>query len=167
MEWRALERLRRPGEETSLARKSKISDAEKMKDAFGCLRITLLVCCGWFLFAGHLIAQTPDTAALRGVVIGPDGALLTSVTVVIKDTRQQVIRSLITGTQGTFVAEDLPVPNALTVEATHPGFATAKSEALVLAAGATASLQLRMEITGVHSEIRVTGTDGAVRAGEP
>ncbi|HTW62377.1 MAG TPA: carboxypeptidase regulatory-like domain-containing protein [Terracidiphilus sp.] len=114
-----------------------------------------------------LRAQTPDTAALRGFVTGPDGAALAGATVVIEDAHHQAIRTLKTGAAGGFDAEDLPVGSTLEVTAAYPGFAPASSGALTLTAGTTASLELRAQISGAQAEVRVTGTAGAVRTDEP
>jgi hypothetical protein len=138
-----------------------------MKFIFCRTRIALFLCIGWLSIAGFTGAQTPDTAALRGVVTGPDGTPLAGVTLTIEDAKHGVIRRLESNAQGGFDAEDLPVGSTVQVKAVYPGPAEANSGALVLAAGATASLRLRMEIAGVETEVRVTGTAGAVRADEP
>jgi len=130
-------------------------------------RVVLLICAGWLLIVSVAAAQTPDTAALRGMVSGPNGAPLSGASLVIEDASHRVVRTMQTSAQGTFAAEGLPVGSPLQVGATYPGFAAATSGALVLAAGATASLQLRMQIAAARTEVRVTGEAGAVRTDEP
>ncbi len=152
---------------TSPVRRGEVGVAGGKKSAFLCRRIALLICCVLLLSGGLAAAQTPDTAALRGVVTGPDGAPLAGVAVVIEDAGHRVLRTVETGAQGSFVAEALPAGRALEITAAYPGLANATSGALVLTAGATATLRLRMEIAGVHAEVRVTGTAGVVRADEP
>jgi hypothetical protein len=112
-------------------------------------------------------AQTPDTAALQGVVIGPNGAPLSAVTLVIEDAQHRAVRTVHTGPQGTFAAEDLPTGNSLIVHAAYPGFAATTSGTIVLAAGSTATLQFRLQIATAHAEVHVTGEAGAVRTDEP
>jgi hypothetical protein len=112
-------------------------------------------------------AQTPDTAALRGMVSGPNGAPLSGVSIVIEDASHSVVRSLQTSAQGTFAAEGLPVGSPLEVNATYPGFAAASSGMIALAAGSTASLQLRMQIATARTEVQVAGEAGTVRTDEP
>jgi hypothetical protein len=130
-------------------------------------RVVLLICAGWLLIVSIAAAQTPDTAALRGMVSGPNGAPLSGASLVIEDASHRVVRTMQTSAQGTFAAEGLPVGSPLQVGATYPGFAAATSGAIVLAAGATASLQLRMQIAAARTEVRVTGEAGAVRTDEP
>jgi hypothetical protein len=130
-------------------------------------RSALLAFLVLFLLPGLAAAQTPDTAALRGVVTDPNHAPLAGATVTIEDAHHQTLRRLKTDAGGRFDAEDLPVGSALEVTAAFPGFAQASSGALVLAAGETASLELRAEVGGGRTEVRVTGTAGAVRTDEP
>src|SRR6185437_2807563 len=130
-------------------------------------RLGLLI--GVICFALTLIAraQTPDTAALRGIITGPNGHPLTGVRLTIEDANHRPVRELRSGTQGDFVANDLPAGTALAVSAAYPGFAEAHSGAIVLAAGSMASLQLDMRIATARSEVRVTGEAGDVRIDEP
>ena len=129
-------------------------------------RAAVVGCCA--LLIAHLaVAQTPDTAALRGAVTGPDGKPLAGVQVVIEDAHHRVSRTVQTGKRGEFAAEGLPVGNAVAVRAQYPGFAEASAGSLVLVAGATASLRLRMEIAPGRADVQVTGTAQSVRADEP
>ena len=129
-------------------------------------RVALLICSGWLLITS-VPAQTPDTAALRGVVSGPIGEPLSGASVAIEDARHHLVRSLQTNARGTFAAEGLPAGSPLEVNAACPGFAAANSGMIVLAAGATASVQLRMQIAAARTEVRVMGEAGTVRTDEP
>jgi len=128
--------------------------------------VAFLICSGWLLITS-VPAQTPDTAALRGGVSGPIGEPLSGASVAIEDARHHPVRTLQTNAQGTFAAEGLPVGSPLEVSAAYPGFAAATSGMIVLAAGATASVQLRMQIAAARTEVRVMGEAGAVRTDEP
>jgi hypothetical protein len=112
-------------------------------------------------------AQSPDTAGLRGVVAGPENLPLAGAKVVIEDARHRLIRSLETSAQGSFAVEDIPIGGALRVSATYPGLVETQSGPLVLAAGTTANVRLRMEVASVRAEVYVTGTTETVRADEP
>ena len=160
-------KITRVGHWDPLAHEVKIGDAGKMKLAFRAWRIAFLFFFPFCFMASLAPAQTPDTAALRGVVRGPNGAPLAGVRLLIEDAKHRAICALLTGAQGNFAAEDLPVGGALQLKATYPGLAEVQSGALVLTAGATASLQLRMELAGVEADVHVTGTAGTVRSDEP
>src|ERR1700734_4064430 len=88
--------------------------------------------------------QSPDTAALRGSVTGPNGISIAGARIIIVDAQHRALRSLKTGTQGTFEAQGLPAAQPLLIEASYPGLSEAQSDPIVLTAGSTASLQMRM-----------------------
>lgn len=121
----------------------------------------------WLLFATLAASQTPDTAAIQGVVIGPNGARLSGASLVIDDEHHRVVRTVQTDAEGTFAAEGLPAETPLVVNAAYPGFAVAASGNIVLAAGTTANLRLRMQIEAARTEVYVTGEAGEVRIDEP
>ncbi|HTX76356.1 MAG TPA: carboxypeptidase regulatory-like domain-containing protein, partial [Terracidiphilus sp.] len=127
----------------------------------------LVLLAGPFLMTVISTAQTPDTAALRGTVIGPDDAPLSGANLVIEDAHHRALRTLLTNAQGRFDAEGLPITGRLELHATYPGFAPATSRAITLAAGSTASLKLRMEIQAAHAVVHVTGDAGTVRTDQP
>lgn len=126
-----------------------------------------ILCSFSALFEGLASAQTPDTAALRGIVTGPNGTPLAGARLMIEDAQHRAIREVRTGAQGAFAAEHLPAGDALVVTAAYPGFAEAQSDAIVLAAGSTASLILSMRIAAARVEVHVTGQAGEVRTDEP
>jgi hypothetical protein len=111
--------------------------------------------------------QSPDTAALRGSVTGPNGTSLAGVRIVIVDSQNQTLRSLTTGAQGTFAAEELPAAQQLRVQASYSGLSDAQTDPLVLTAGSTASMQIRMALPSVKAQVVVTGATDEVRTDEP
>lgn len=113
------------------------------------------------------VAQTPDSAALRGEIKGPNGAWLSGVQVTIEDSQQCTVCEVHTGSHGSFVADDLPAERTLVVLAAYPGFAEARSCVIVLAAGSTAILQLSMQVATARVEVHVTGEADEVRSDEP
>ncbi len=127
----------------------------------------LLLCCMGLLTAIAATAQTPDTAALRGVVSGPDGAPLAGVMLTIQDLHHHVIQVIRTGAKGDFAAEDLPAGSPLIVESNYPHFATITSEPTVLAAGTTVGMQISMQLEAAHEVVHVIGAAGGVRTDEP
>ncbi|HTW47741.1 MAG TPA: TonB-dependent receptor, partial [Acidobacteriaceae bacterium] len=126
-------------------------------------RILLLV----LLSALPLCAQTPDTAALRGVISGPNDMPLQGVTVSIEDAQKNTLRSVQTDEKGTFAVEGLPTGVELHVISTAPGMAEADSGNVVLTGDETATLNLRMAVAGVQTRVVVTGTTATVETDEP
>ncbi|HEX4038133.1 MAG TPA: carboxypeptidase regulatory-like domain-containing protein [Acidobacteriaceae bacterium] len=124
--------------------------------------------CGALLLVvsmGCVYAQTPDTAALRGTVTGPNGAAVAGTHVVIEDAQHQVLRDVTTGPGGSFAAEGLRA-EAVVVRAQVSGL-TATSGQITLAAGAMANVVLQLHVPTVHAEVVVTGAAGEVRTDEP
>jgi Carboxypeptidase regulatory-like domain len=119
------------------------------------------------LSARCLYAQTPDTAALRGMVTGPNGSALAGAQIVVEDARQHAIRTVQTNAVGTFAVEGLPAEQPVLVQSSYHGLADAKTDTLVLAAGAMADIQLHMQVPSAHAEVTVTGAAGEVRTDEP
>ena len=128
-------------------------------------RAVLVLCPVWL--GVQATAQTPDTAALRGTVLGPDGVPLAHTLIRIDDRARGWQRTATTGAGGVFTMSGLPVGDALAVSAVQTGFAPAQALALVLEADATASLVLRMRVAGARTDVRVTGAPEEVRSDEP
>lgn len=146
---------------------AKISDAGKMRFALP-RRSTVLVLCAALAFtAGLASAQTPDTAALRGMVTGPNGEALAGAVLTIEDAQHHVVEQMSTGPDGAFAAHGLPAGKELFVTAFYNGFSNAQSGAMILAAGSTANLRLRLRIATARAEVHVTGTAEEVRTDEP
>lgn len=145
----------------------KIGDSGNLRFAPRWGLLARAVCFALALIAGLAVAQTPDTAALRGVITGPGEDPLAGVRLTIDDAHHRPIREMRTGARGDFAANDLPAGTALVITAAYPGFAETQSGAIVLAAGSTASLQLSMRIATARAEVHVTGEAGKVRTDEP
>ena len=63
-----------------------------------------------------LHAQSPDSAAVRGHVTGPNGHSVNDTRVVIEDAQHRPLRSVVPGPDGNFAVEGLP-PEVVTVRA--------------------------------------------------
>lgn len=124
--------------------------------------LALLAVCG-----GAVLAQTPDTAAIRGTVTGPNAAPLAGVQLTLESTDHHVLRTASSDARGGFDFEGLPVAQQLEILATSSGLAAASSGALTLSAGQTATIHLRMALPSVKSEVIVTGAAGEIQTDEP
>jgi hypothetical protein len=120
-----------------------------------------------FLAYAAVHAQTPDTAALRGIVDGPDGLPVAGVHVNLTGSATGFSRTAVTNENGEFTWSGLPVGFDLTLHAAARGFAPAAVSRLALEAGTTASLRMILQINGGHTRVRVTGVADEVRADEP
>jgi hypothetical protein len=123
---------------------------------------------GWtllFLSPVCVVAQSPDSAAVRGRVTGPNGQVVSGTQVVIEDGQHRVLRNVVAGPAGNFAAEGL-APEAVTVRAEAPGL-EADSGPMTLSAGTMATIQLQLHVPSVRTDIVVTGGLGEVRTDEP
>ncbi|HLJ79115.1 MAG TPA: carboxypeptidase regulatory-like domain-containing protein [Acidobacteriaceae bacterium] len=114
-----------------------------------------------------VLAQTPDTAAIRGTVTGPDGVPLPGVHLTLEDSGHHILRAAASDARGRFDFSGLPVAQPLQILASASGLAQASSGALTLAAGQAAAVQLRMTLPSVKAEVIVTGAAGEIRTDEP
>ncbi len=114
-----------------------------------------------------LVAQTPDTATLRGTVKDPSGAVMIGAHILITNELTGLLRTTGTDAHGGFVVAGLPTDGAYDVVVSTPGFAQAEAKHVSLVAGSSAEVRLTMRIAGEASTVTVSGTAGDVRLDEP
>ncbi|MGH9368412.1 MAG: TonB-dependent receptor, partial [Thermoanaerobaculia bacterium] len=104
----------------------------------------------------HLMAQSQaTTGVIEGIVLDPEGAVRPGAAVAVTNTATNFTQNLVTDANGRFRALQLPLgPYRVTV--TLAGFATLVREGISLSVGQTVSLTLRLEVSGVQQEVRVT-----------
>jgi hypothetical protein len=118
-----------------------------------------------FLPAAFAAAQTPDSAAVRGRVTGPNGQVVGGTHVIIEDGQHRVLRNPGLSAAGDFVVQGLAL-GVVVVRAEAPGL-EANSGPLTLAAGTMATVDLQLHVAAVRTEVDVTGAVGEVRTDEP
>jgi hypothetical protein len=114
------------------------------------------------------------TGVIEGTVVDPNGASLPGATVVVRNTATNFEQTLTTDRQGRFRALALPLgPYRVTVSVA--GFTTLVRAGLTLEVGQTITLPLKLEVSGVQQEVKVTAeapviektrTEGATRIEE-
>lgn len=114
-----------------------------------------------------LLAQSSDTATLRGRVLDPTQAAIAGATVTATNARTGAVRSVTTGADGVYTLAGLPISGAWTLTATHTGFQPGTISNLTLIGGATATVDVHLGISAASTTVTVTGTVGAVRSDEP
>lgn len=118
-------------------------------------------------FCALSFAQTPDTATLNGHIADQSESSVEGVDVTVTNALSGLTRTTQTTQSGNFSFLGLPVAGTYTVTAAKSGFATAKSGDLRLLGGATANIELQLNVAGGQTQISVTGTAGEVRTDEP
>src|SRR5258708_4134575 len=107
-----------------------------------------------------LVCLTPTraqvSASIKGIVTDPPGAPVPSASIPAKSAEPRAIRTAITDDAGRFLVLSLPV-GEYEVRAAKPGFQDAVRGGLHLTVGQEASVDLRLQVSGVQSEVTVTG----------
>jgi hypothetical protein len=110
-----------------------------------------------------VLAQTPDTATVRGLVEDVNHAPIAGVTVTFTKTQSGLHRTVQTDKTGEFAAAGLAVAGTYDVVASKPGFADAQLSGLSVVGGVTANLHLQLNVAGGQTKVLVTGAVDAVR----
>lgn len=127
-----------------------------MKYFFGAL---LTVCAA--------LAQTVDTASIRGRVVDERQAPVSGVVVTLGSSNTALKRSAETEAQGEFTFASLPLDAGYSLTAVKAGFAPAKVGNIGLQSGSTAELTIRMDVAAGKTEVTVTGVAGEIRTDAP
>jgi hypothetical protein len=128
-----------------------------------CTVLSLLL----FVMSAGLLAQTPDTAILRGTITDASGATVPGATVTASNTQTGLQRRAVSDASGHFVMAMLPVAGAYRVEVKAEGFASAALNDIHLIGGAAADVSVRLRPPSQQTQLTVTGVVGEVRADEP
>jgi len=101
-------------------------------------------------------ARAQISASIKGIITDPSGAPVPSATVKTKNVETGAIRSGITDDAGRYLVLSLPV-GEYELRVTKPGFQDAIRSGIHLVVGGEATVDLRLQVGGVKSEITVTG----------
>lgn len=107
------------------------------------------------LLCWSALAQAQPAGVFRGRVLDPSGAVVASASVTLHQRDGSIRRTAVTSGAGEFHFEGLPAAEYL-VEVRAQGFDAARTEAVVLAAGAGLERDLRLELERVSQRVVVT-----------
>ncbi len=119
------------------------------------------------LFTGCVFAQTPDTAVIQGRVLDQGHGAIAGARIAARNLQTGLERSAESDSAGGFSMAGLPVSGAYEITASKSGFADARLRDITLTGGATATVNLEMNVAGAQSTIEVTGVAGEVRTDAP
>ncbi len=129
-----------------------------MRKALGFLAGLAAVC----LLAQPAFPQSQATTGeVRGTVSDSTGAVLPGATVVLSDASRGISRTVVTNSNGTFVAPLLP-PGTYEMTATLAGFQSTKHKGIQVTVGSQVSVNMSMGVSGQTDEITVEGGASAV-----
>ena len=120
-----------------------------LQAALYCLAATLLLTLG----TTFLQAQT-FRGGINGTVTDHTGAAIAKAAVVASDTETGSTHTTITSSAGEFLFQDLPL-GTYSVSASFPGFNTVKTDKVVVSAGTTFTLAIKLTISSSSTVIEV------------
>lgn len=109
-------------------------------------------------------AQSSDTAAIRGQILDPSGASITSATVQLSNTATGLKRTVQSTAGGSYTLSDLPLTGSYELSVQHPGFALKTAGPIQLRAGEIATVTFTLAPESARSEVFVIGTVEGIRA---
>lgn len=112
-------------------------------------------------------AQTPDTAALSGLIVDQTQASVSGVQVTVTNSPSGITYRAETDKSGNFSIGSLPIDGVYKVSAIKQGFTPAILDNVTLVGGTRADIHLQLNAAGGQTRITVTGVLGEVRTDEP
>ncbi len=109
-------------------------------------------------------AQTPNTASLVVAVVDQSGAIVNDAKVTVLNNATGATRETASGPDGSATVSALPLTGTYTVSVAKAGFTADDATNLVLRAGETATVRMRLVVTGGKSEVTVYGTEQGVHS---
>jgi hypothetical protein len=106
------------------------------------------------------------SAALEGLVRGPDQKTVPNATVKITASDTGYTRTVVAHADGRFVAPLLPV-GRYSIEATAPGFTMGRKDDVVLRVGATQTIDIDVGLASLSDQITVSSDTGMIDRTEP
>ncbi len=119
------------------------------------------------IFSLCLMAQTPDTATMQGRIADQSHAGVPDALVEVRNTLTGLERSARTDNSGRFSIAGLPIAGAYDISAAKQGFAAGHLSGITLAGGATANVNIELNVAGESNRITVTGVVGEIRTDQP
>lgn len=108
--------------------------------------------------------QSPNTSSLIVTVVDQNDAVVPGAAVTVTNTATGAVRDVVSGDDGSVTVAGLSLTGEYKVSVTKSGFAGDEVSGLFLRAGETATLRVRMVVSGGKNEVTVFGTAEGVRA---
>ncbi|MGH9449647.1 MAG: carboxypeptidase regulatory-like domain-containing protein [Terriglobia bacterium] len=108
------------------------------------------------VFLGTSLACLAQRASIVGTVTDTSGAVIPGVKVTVSNYAEGFIRRLVTNSVGAYVAADVPIGN-YSITARVAGFRKLVHSGIVLRAGETLRVNMKMEVGEVTQEVNISG----------
>jgi Carboxypeptidase regulatory-like domain len=126
--------------------------------------IILLVAFGILAAPAFALGQSPNTGSIVVVVVDQTGAVVKDAKVTVTNTATGAVREAMSNGEGSATMPTLSLTGTYKVEVTKDGFTAEDAPGLILRAGETATVKVKLVVSGGKSVVTVYGTTQGVRA---
>ncbi len=127
-------------------------------------RLALLSAALAALSTGPVVGQSPNNASLTVVVVDQTDASVKDAKISIVNNATGAPRESVSGNDGSATIPALPLTGSYTVRVTKAGFGSEEVKGIVLRAGETATVRIKLLVGSSNAEVTVYGTTEGVRA---
>jgi hypothetical protein len=127
-------------------------------------RFPLLLIALLAFFAAPVAAQSPNTATIIVTAVDQNDAIVKGAKISVVNTATGAARDAISGEDGSATFAALPLTGQYKVTVTMAGFTAEDVNGLALRAGETATVKVKLVVSGGKSEVTVYGTTEGVRS---
>jgi len=114
--------------------------------------------------AAPAAAQTPNTGTIVVTVVDQQGLVVKDAKVSVTNSATGAVRDVVSGEEGSVTVAALSLTGKYTVSVTKTGFTADNVTGLVLRAGESARVKVKLVASGGKSEVTVYGTTEGVRS---
>ncbi|MFL6275355.1 MAG: carboxypeptidase regulatory-like domain-containing protein [Blastocatellia bacterium] len=128
------------------------------------LRLLLLLMAFSGIIAAPVAAQSPNTATMIVTVVDQNGGAVKDAKISVVNTATGAAREVISGEEGSATIAALSLTGEYRVSVAMSGFTAEDVSGLTLRAGETATVKIKLVVSGGKSEVTIFGTTEGVRA---
>lgn len=114
-------------------------------------------------FAVPALAQSPNTASVTVVVVDQSGAVVNDVKITVTNTETGATRDAVSGSEGSATFAALPLTGQYKISVSKEGFTAEDVSGVMLRATETATVKIKLMVSGTKSEVTVYGTTQGAR----
>jgi hypothetical protein len=103
-------------------------------------------------------AQSPNTASVTVVVVDQSGAVVKDVKITVTNTETGATRDGVSGSEGSATFAALPLTGQYKISVSKEGFTAEDVSGVMLRATETATVKIKLMVSGTKSEVTVYGT---------
>jgi hypothetical protein len=109
------------------------------------------------------LAQSPNTASIVVVVVDQSGAVVRDAKVTVTNADTSALREAVSGAEGSASFAALPLTGQYTIHVSKQGFTAEDVKGVQLRATETATVKVKLMVSGTQSEVTVHGTAAGAR----